>query len=881
MKHRATLSAIALIVTLVLTGCTGSGLSTSAGIAPAPEPYGLPDGLPLPSSLPRDAYEKRLYAFLGSLEYRNLGWKKDKGVRDTGPFKNGVYYGTHPAVRMYYSPEYFVWLKNGRQGLIPDGAMVIKEMYPPPAARYNGLNPNTELPMPTWTVMVRDSHGSKDGWWYTYFDSNPNGTVPPVPQPVDNDLPPFAYPNSGFGLYCVRCHASAESWLVFSALENVEGEPGTPQTYEDDGSWRTMSAKDIRMALPPHVPHVPADPPPGTVSLYTNPLWAAAYPQITPPASAEPIPPRTASHVVGGKGYHFLTSDQCQSCHSGDNSPFGPNMVADNGKVDLSPFGEWSWSMMGLAGRDPVFYAQLESEVALHPAKGQMTPESIQNTCLRCHGVMGQRQFHLDKGDAPNFLVAEALDPKSVYGGLARDGISCTVCHQIAPNNDVPLDTIDTGRFALSPLDAEGNLTINGPAENPTQAPMVKALGARPVHQPFVRESRLCASCHTVNLPVLDAANNVVLTRYEQATYLEWENSAYRDGGAQATSCQQCHMPNTYHGNKLRFKFANIQDQDFPITTYLAPLVDIFVNPRNEYRRHVLLGVNQFAMEMFNQFPDVLGVSKSDYMSGLSNQLQNAIDYDNEQALQHTAAVTVVDASRNASLLTTHVRVDNLTGHRFPSGVGFRRAFLELTVTDANGSVIWASGRTDAIGRILGANGQPLPAESFAIDQGTGQQAFEPHYETVTSQDQVQIFEELVSDLSGRITTSFLSRAADVKDNRLEPLGWTSQGPPGFDPKFADATRPFGNALTDPSFVAGSDTVTYEATLPNDAQGPFTVKARLFYQSIPPSYLGQRFSDAKGPATQRLYWLGQHLDTSKTNVASWKLRIGEATATTP
>ena len=28
-------------------------------------------------------------------------------------------------------------------------------------------------------------------------------------------------------------------------------------------------------------------------------------------------------------------------------------------KVNVSPYGEWRWSPMGLAGRDPIFFAQL------------------------------------------------------------------------------------------------------------------------------------------------------------------------------------------------------------------------------------------------------------------------------------------------------------------------------------------------------------------------------------------------------------------------------------------------------------------------------------------------------------------------------------------
>ena len=64
-------------------------------------------GLPLLSGL-------LLFAFLNARRYVELGWLRDKGVRDTGPYINGKYYGTHPAVRVYYSPGVMSWLMGGR-----------------------------------------------------------------------------------------------------------------------------------------------------------------------------------------------------------------------------------------------------------------------------------------------------------------------------------------------------------------------------------------------------------------------------------------------------------------------------------------------------------------------------------------------------------------------------------------------------------------------------------------------------------------------------------------------------------------------------------------------------------------------------------------------
>src|SRR5262245_58877619 len=119
------LAALLLGAASLATGCSDSG-NGSSSTAP----------LSMPSQVTRRDYQEELYDFLGERRYLALGWKRDKGIRDTGPYLNGTYYGTHPAVRVYYSPEVIDWLVNDRQGKIPDGALIIKEMYPPPAARY-------------------------------------------------------------------------------------------------------------------------------------------------------------------------------------------------------------------------------------------------------------------------------------------------------------------------------------------------------------------------------------------------------------------------------------------------------------------------------------------------------------------------------------------------------------------------------------------------------------------------------------------------------------------------------------------------------------------------------------------------------------------------
>lgn len=863
--NRSLCGVVFLFLGLLAPGCgSGSASTPLGGFANRAQPA---PGLPLPSQVPEPIYQARLYAFLEGLVYREAGWVKDKFIRDTGPYKNGIYYGTHPAVRIYYSPEMMTWLRGGRQGEIPDGAVIIKEMYPPPAARYAEGDPKADLIPKQWTVMVRDKSGAVDGWYWAY-----HGTGDPVDK---NSEYPFLYPDSGFGSYCVRCHGSAERSLTFVSLDNIEGFPGHPETYEVDNSWRTdtdgpgpethpnISARQLvqlrqlmgKLSAPSHD--------------FVNAAWMAQYPQF-PAGKTEEIQhlaPVSDSRVPAHKHNQFMSSDQCMSCHAGDNSPFGPNLISQG--VEVSAHGEWQWSMMGLAGRDPIFYSQLETESNLYAKVGnQLSPEQIQNLCLHCHGVMGQRQFSADH-PGELFTLAQAARPENKqYHSLQLDGVSCTVCHQMAdPSND-DLTQTRTGDFRVSPRE-NGNLQIHGPLAAPETFPMVESLAALPKESAFVKDSKLCASCHTVYLPVLDTQGKILGHKYEQATYLEWVNSDFGDGRPQAQSCQECHMPDVFAGQVLsNQKIANVQDQDFPPALNAAK---VNVKRRPQQRRHMLQGANVFGLEMFQQFPDILGVRLKSFMTGFSTGLPQAINNATDGALNRSVKVEIVQVAEAGNLLNVRVRSTNLTGHRVPSGVGFRRLILEFVVLDANGSVVWGSGRTNQLGIVVDQNGQPLSSE-FHVGG-----ASEPHYQQITSQNQVQLYEELTKDSEGNFTTSFLGRVDEFKDNRLLPVGWSLNGPAGFKPEFAAATAPHGGALNDPDFTdgTGSDTIDYVAQLPTGVARPLKVRATGYYQAIPPRYLQDRFTQAQGPGTRRLHFLTSHLDDRLTRFKDWKLQMGQ------
>jgi hypothetical protein len=286
-------------------------------------------------------------------------------------------------------------------------------------------------------------------------------------------------------------------------------------------------------------------------------------------------------------------------------------------------------------------------------------------------------------------------------------------------------------------------------------------------------------------------------------------------------------------------------------------------------------------------------VRQNDFMLTVNADLPNAIDAFVEQAQNTTADVQIFPVSFTNGKLVANVVVTNKTGHRFPSGVGFRRAFVEFQVVEkSTGKTLWASGRTNELGIIVDENGTPLPSEFFeprAAEPGQPRQAYQPHYyddlaHGITRQDQVQVFEELMLDADGNFTTSFIRRDTPVKDNRLLPAGWTAQGPdPSLSGEFLKATHPHGTG-DDSHYQDGSgiSVVTYYVPLPGIDPDAVTLTATLYYQSIPPYYLKMRFEQAPDyPATKRLYYLASNLKTAGTHLENWKFKIVSASASAP
>jgi hypothetical protein len=338
----------------------------------------------------------------------------------------------------------------------------------------------------------------------------------------------------------------------------------------------------------------------------------------------------------------------------------------------------------------------------------------------------------------------------------------------------------------------------------------------------------------------------------------------------------------------IQSRIAAIQDTTYPEAENLAPHDRLHVRIRESgFRRHDFAGLNLFLLEFFNQFDDVLGVRKTDFMTGSKQDVGHAADGFVRRARDDVASLEVEAHRQGPNRVTAHVVVKNKVGHRFPSGVGFRRAFLELSVVqpteERSGSerIVWASGRTNELGVLLGADGKPLATEFFARDPSTGRQRYQKHHEVITSPDQVQVYETLLRDAKGEFSTSFVRGCETVKDNRLLPRGWKREGPgPALTGRFLEATYPGPVAAEDPRYTdgSGSDEVIYRIELPGDIDpARLQVRATLYYQAIPPYFLRNLFETAPdGPATRRLHYICSRVNLRGTPIEDWKLRITSA-----
>jgi len=407
------------------------------------------------------------------------------------------------------------------------------------------------------------------------------------------------------------------------------------------------------------------------------------------------------------------------------------------------------------------------AKMAAEVADRPALKEDIEAECLTCHAPVATAKAN---------LAGETYTREKLNGDpLGLDGVSCLSCHRISP------DGLGTPAAMSGRIKWEMGDRVYGPYQDPLQRPMFMHTGFVPQYGAHIKSSELCATCHNLYTPIFDDQNQKVGEFPEQTIYSEWLVSDYKEA---EQTCQQCHMPELRNDTRVS-------------------LMPPFAPQRNQIWSHRIVGGNTFLLSLMKYKRDAFGISASEF------------DFEKTIALTRSFLKTTLEMEMEADVRQDSVRVrvmlTNLAGHKFPTGYPERRAWLHLRAEDNQGTVVFESGAVDSVGRIV--NGEGVL----------------PHFDVISSEKQVQIYEMIPADNKGQRTRRLLSAASKIKDNRLLPMGFR---PLGSD--FARDVEVVGEATSDENCdgAEGTDAVTY--LIPLAKTGDVTVTCNVLYQAVPP-----------------------------------------------
>lgn len=243
-----------------------------------------------------------------------------------------------------------------------------------------------------------------------------------------------------------------------------------------------------------------------------------------------------------------------------------------------------------------------------------------------------------------------------------------------------------------------------------------------------------------------------------------------------------------------------------PVVEEEVAVTGVLGQPREDVNRHVFRGGNFFVLRMLGRYASELGVEAPP--ADLATAARRTVEH-----LEENAARLAVDSTEVAGeRLLARVSVKNLAGHKLPTAYPSRRAWIHFTVRDRAGDVVFESGALRPDGSIRGNDNDADP------------RSYEEHRDRISREDEVQIYEAIMADPAGRVTTGLLEAIRFVKDNRVLPKGFSKGDAP-------EDVAVRGGASGDPDFADGEDSVTYSVEL-GGAEGPFRVEAELRYQPI-------------------------------------------------
>jgi hypothetical protein len=512
-------------------------------------------------------------------------------------------------------------------------------------------------------------------------------------------------------------------------------------------------------------------------------------------------------HIPIDSNVLFPPGRLCGGCHGHD--PNNHAMITTSGE-DVNMYDDWRSSMMANSARDPFWRAKVTHESLVNPAHSQV----LQDKCTTCHAPAGNYQSKL-RAHQPYYGLVDLYQDT-----IGLDGVNCQVCHAQSPVS--ALGNLHSGALAY---DTNQIRVAYGPYEFAFAPPMHNFVGITPRYGEHINDSGLCAGCHTLITNTADLnGEETGDTFVEQATYHEWLNSKY-DEQHTNVSCQSCHIP-------------SLADEIIISANYQ------FLTPKFPYGIHEMAGANTMMLKLMKENRDKLGINATEA------NFDSTIAATFRMLKQKSVDVTLTIGDLQGDTAYFDLKIVNKAGHKFPSGYPARRAWVEFEVKNEVGVTVFHSGKQNADHSLVGENA-----------------SFEPHFNVINQENQVQIYELVTGDVNDNYTSVLERGKSALKDNRLVPQGFS------INDEVYDTTKIVGHALSDIDFNHnelgeegnGADILHFH--LPNNNyKGRLSVQARVWYQSISPKFVNPMF-DYSSPEIDSFKLMFEEQDNAPVLVA--------------
>ncbi len=425
--------------------------------------------------------------------------------------------------------------------------------------------------------------------------------------------------------------------------------------------------------------------------------------------------------------------EDCVGCHAQEVSEWRRSVMAHAAKSPL--FGALDSAVQEQIGRDgdcpngAGALRRVGASACRNPRTGvTVTGAGGEHWCTNCHAGTETARREVPAWEA-NGDPRTRRPLRDLLSDESLDGVSCALCHQtegpVGPHggnqryegNATWTSPISGAVFLTRPEDGAGRTGIGNSGYRLDAASLLGGVAEKglvhkrtsPAARSYLRTSEFCGSCHDVRLfgtDVLGVRERGEHFKRLRNGYSEWRSWATLEEqkGRKPATCQGCHMglyPGICVQNTSKPTAAGGACPPGTVFEARAPVEYLRggVTPAGPSRAkvsHYFTSVDIPLTESYDAaFIDAPGLDASGLPIGLRARQR--------LLLEHTFHFALGEARRRGSEIEVPIEIENTgAGHRVPAGFSQEREiWVELTVRDASGRVVYEVGKVDGNDRDL------------------------------------------------------------------------------------------------------------------------------------------------------------------------------------